>query len=602
MNWPERWDARLQIGILTDHKARGTRMQKAATYAKTACVYARYSSDLQKDRSIDDQIQLCRQIAARHGLTAVEVFSDRGKSGASMFERDGLLALMTAAKKQSFSFVISESLSRLSRDMEDTAAIYKRLKYAGVTIIDTNGEVSDVHIGIGGIVNSQFLKNLGISVKRERDARAREGLIPGKAAYGYRCVPDKPCVKEIVPETAKIVIRIFTEYSNGVSTRTIASRLMAEGIISPSGSKFWNHQKLITGGANGGLLGNQLYIGKLIWNAFYQVKNPENGKRNNRRSTEPPIEVDVPDLRIVPQDLWDRVQAMRQKRRRGKSDGGPRVYRSGDKERFLLGLLKCADCGSRMMIGQANMDGSPRVVCSHGARRMGCTHHKSYCLKTLTEQTLDDVRHKLTNPERLTKLAQAYHERYAERQKAYRGEREAVQKDLNRVTVAIDRTVTAISMTDDEPVETLVEKLKSLRVEKASLKHKLSLIEAQTNVVDLHPAAIKKFSNTVKQVHDALTGDLDTEELAPFHQAFHNIVHSIMVHPTPKRAVYRAETILRVSAINGLEIDHDAPSLQEMLAEQGVDATKIQAPIGSYRCQDRNSEGLLSLGLFGLAA
>ena len=94
---------------------------------KTAAIYARYSSDLQKDRSIDDQVALCKEIALRNGYSVAEIFTDRAKSGASMFERDGLLALMNAAKKRDFQAVISESLSRLSRDQEDTAAIYKRL-------------------------------------------------------------------------------------------------------------------------------------------------------------------------------------------------------------------------------------------------------------------------------------------------------------------------------------------------------------------------------------------------------------------------------------------------------------------------------------------
>ena len=92
-----------------------------------------------------------------------------------MFERDGLVALMSAAKKRGFNAVLTESLSRLSRDQEDTAAIYKRLKFNEITIIDTGGTVSDVHVGVGGIVNSFFLKNPSISVTR--------GLIPGNVTY-----------------------------------------------------------------------------------------------------------------------------------------------------------------------------------------------------------------------------------------------------------------------------------------------------------------------------------------------------------------------------------------------------------------------------------
>jgi DNA invertase Pin-like site-specific DNA recombinase len=595
-NWHERWEERWRIAILTDRMDWGQPM-------KTAAIYARYSSDLQKDRSIDDQIMLCRQIAARHGVQVEEVFTDRAKSGASMFERDGLLALMTAAKKRSFNFVISESLSRLSRDMEDTSAIYKRLKFSEIKILDSNGEVTDVHVGVGGIVNSQFLKNLATSVKRGRDARVREGLIPGKAAFGYRLVPGKPGVREIDPEQAKIVLRIFEEYASGISTRTICERLMAEGVPGSRGALLWNHQKLITGGAFGGLLGNQLYIGKLIWNAFYQVKNPENGKRNNRRSTEAPIEVDVPHLRIIPQDLWDRVEAMRKTRKTTKSGGGPRVYKAGDRTRLLMGLLHCSECGSRMIIGQANMDGTPRVVCASAYKRQGCAHQKSYCLRTLTEKTLDDVRRKLTDPTRLIELTRAYHERYAERQRTFRGERDEVQKQINRVTVQIDRIVAAISMIEDEPVEALVEKLKVLRVEKASLQHKLDLVDAHTNVVSLHPAAITKFSEAVKKVHAALTGDTPETELPPFRNAFFNMVHSIVVYPTPKRAEPIAEAFFRVAAVTGgLKINPEAPSIEQMLEEQGVSASKISSPTGSQTRQDLNSEGLISLGKWKQAA
>src|SRR5258708_2650984 len=115
---------------------------------KRAVIYARFSSDLQKDASIDDQVALCETIAKRHGFKVVKIYSDRAKSGASMFERDGLLALMSDAKNRNFDAVISESLSRLSRDAEDTPAIYKRLRFNNIQIFDLNGEVTDIHIGI----------------------------------------------------------------------------------------------------------------------------------------------------------------------------------------------------------------------------------------------------------------------------------------------------------------------------------------------------------------------------------------------------------------------------------------------------------------------
>jgi DNA invertase Pin-like site-specific DNA recombinase len=234
---------------------------------KKAVIYARYSSDLQKDRSIDDQITLCEQIASRHGYEVTKIYKDQAKSAASMFERDGLLELMNAAKSRGFNAVITESLDRLSRDQEDTPAIFKRLRFNEIKIIDQNGEVTDVHIGVGGIVNSMFLKNLADKVKRGMNGRVREGLVPGTLTYGYRLVSGKPGEREIDPADAAILIRIFEEYADLTSTRTIATGLMRDNITSPT--KVWNHQKML------GMLSNQIYIGKLVWNAHSSIKNPE---------------------------------------------------------------------------------------------------------------------------------------------------------------------------------------------------------------------------------------------------------------------------------------------------------------------------------------
>jgi site-specific DNA recombinase len=566
-----------------------------------AVIYARYSSDLQKDTSIDDQIDHCRRIAERLGYPVIDVFADRAVSGASMEDRDELLRLMKAAARGTFQIVITESLSRLSRDMEDTAAIYKRLKFNEVVIVDTSGVVEDVHVGVGGIVNSQFIKNLAISVKRGRIGRVRKGLVPGKAAFGYRCVPDKANEKEIDAKQAQTVIRIAEEYAAGVSTRTICERLMTEGVMGPSGPR-WNHQKLISGGAFGGMLGNKLYIGKLVYGATYQIKKPGSNRRINRKSKEAPIEVDVPHLRIIPQDLWDRVQAMRLARRRGKTGEAPRLYRSGGKDRVLVGILRCSECNGRMMVGQSNADGSPRVVCSFGARRIECKHTKSYCLKRLESIVFDGIKHKLTNRKALIEMTRAYHDRYVERQKSIRDDRDVVQQQLNRVTVQMDRIVTAIGLSDD-PVEALVERLNKLKVEQAGLKERVRLIEAEGNIVSLHPVAIDSFAASMEALHKGLTSDADDLEYAPFRHALYNIFERIVVHPSPKRVLPEVTPYVRLSAILGFEMFPKMSSNEELLAAQGVCASKISAPTGSCRYQDRNSdEGLVSLGRWQQAA
>jgi len=533
---------------------------------KTAVIYARYSSDLQKDRSIDDQIAFCKEIALRNGLTVADIFTDRAKSGASMFERDGLLALMNAAKKRTFQAVISESLSRLSRDQEDTAAIYKRLKFNDITIIDSGGIVSDVHIGVGGIVNSMFLKNLAVSVKRSMNARAREGLVPGRIAFGLRatgadsCGRRKKCEREIDPASAAIVLRIFEEYANGKSLCDIDDALKREHIIAPN---------------LGEMLRNPIYIGKIIHNVTGSIKNPDTGRRLFRRAAaEDRIVVEAPELRIIPQPLWDRVQHLRTARSKAQGWHGPRQHKYVNKDQLLLGLLTCGQCGGAMSICQSNPDGSPRMVCSFANRRENCDHRKSYCLKTLQSTILDGVKDKLTDRKALLELTRAYHERWAERQKFIRTDHEKAKTQLNRVVVQIDRIVAAISESDD-PVKVLMEKLKALETERVSLSEKVRLIEAEGNVITLHPAAIDKFADAMEEIHTALTGDLDIQQLAPFRAAFRNVFERIVVHPTTKRKIYEVTPYARLSAIMGLELFPKMRSTTEMLAEQGVAYNKI---------------------------
>jgi DNA invertase Pin-like site-specific DNA recombinase len=276
---------------------------------KTAVAYCRYSTDLQKETSIEDQAALCEQIAAREDCKIVKVYTDRAKSSASMIDRDGLLDLMRAAQRREFEVVITESPDRLSRDPEDLPGIYKRLKFAEINIYDPKGEVTDIDIGVRGIMGPMFMKDLAAKIRRGINGRVRKGLIPGVRAYGYRIVAGKPGEREINADEAKIVHRIFEEYANGVPPRQIALDLTREGVPTPRGNAEWNHNTIAARSKErGGMIGCQLYIGKLIWNVNRSILNPHTGRKIQRKSKPDDIMVtDVPHLRIIDQDLWDRA-------------------------------------------------------------------------------------------------------------------------------------------------------------------------------------------------------------------------------------------------------------------------------------------------------
>lgn len=88
-------------------------------------IYARFSTELQQERSIEDQFALCRMYAAKNGLEVVDTYEDRARSGASIYGREGLMRLLDAARKRQFDIVLTEALDRLSRDQRDLAGVWK---------------------------------------------------------------------------------------------------------------------------------------------------------------------------------------------------------------------------------------------------------------------------------------------------------------------------------------------------------------------------------------------------------------------------------------------------------------------------------------------
>jgi site-specific DNA recombinase len=246
-----------------------------------AAIYARFSTDLQSAASIADQVRICRERVAHENGTVVEVYTDYAISGDSLKTRPGARALLNDAKAFRFNCVIAEALDRISRDQEDIAAIYKRLRHADIRLITlAEGEISELHVGLKGTMNALFLRDLTQKTRRGQRGRVEAGKIPGGNSYGYRIVrrvTDNGSVatgeRDMDPDQAAIVRRIFEQYAEGMTPRRIASRLNSEGVASPRGGH-WN-ASTINGNRQrrNGILNNDLYIGRITYNRQRFVKN-----------------------------------------------------------------------------------------------------------------------------------------------------------------------------------------------------------------------------------------------------------------------------------------------------------------------------------------
>ena len=267
-----------------------------------AAIYARYSSKDQSEASIEDQVRNCKRICKEKDWEVAEVYADRALSGASPLRPD-FQRLIADACAQNFDVVVSEGLDRLTREQVTTAWLFQQLTFRGIMIFTrAEGEVNELHVGLKGTMNALFLKDLAIRVHRGLEGRVRQGKSGGGRAYGYRGLNNRALDgapirgdREVVEAEAAVVRRIFAEFAAGKSPRAIARGLNSEGIKGPSGSSW--RDTTIRGHATRrtGILRNELYVGRMLWNKLTYRRNPETGKRVARaREQDEHIAIDVP--------------------------------------------------------------------------------------------------------------------------------------------------------------------------------------------------------------------------------------------------------------------------------------------------------------------
>ncbi|MGV6875989.1 recombinase family protein [Pseudochelatococcus sp. B33] len=319
-------------------------------------LYARYSSDNQRDASIEDQLRICRARAEHEGWQIVDSYMDRAVSGASLI-RPGIQELIADGLKRRFDVILTESLDRLSRDQEDIAGFYKRMRFAGIAIITlSEGEISELHIGLKGTMGALYLKDLADKTRRGLRGRVEDGKSGGGLCFGYDVVKQFNANGEAIRSERKIneaeaavVRRIFADYLAGQSSRTIAMALNHEGIPGPQGSE-WGPTTIHGNPKRGvGILNNELYVGKLVWNRLRYLKDPDTGKGVSRLNPESEWVVqDVPELRIVDQDVWDAAKE-RQKALAYEPATLPGENTLNDRRRpkhLFTALVKCGCCGA----------------------------------------------------------------------------------------------------------------------------------------------------------------------------------------------------------------------------------------------------------------
>ena len=561
-------------------------------------LYARYSTDMQSQSSIDDQLRTCRERAQREGWEVFDDYYDRAISGASMM-RPGLQELMADARAGKFEVVLSEALDRVSRDQEDIAHIYKHLKFADIRFVTlSEGDIDEMHIGLKGTMNSLFLKELARKTKRGLEGRALQGKSVGGKALGYQTVKQFNGKGEVIEEErcivaveAEIVKRIFADFLKGKSPRKIAFELNQEKIPSPSGNG-WGSSTINGNRRRGtGILNNELYIGRMVWNRLTYRKDPTTRKRISRLNPESEwVTIDLPELRIIDQETWDAVKSYQR-----KLDAQPTFNTKKRPPNLLSYLLVCGECG-----GGLSIIAERRYGCSTARNKGTCCNRTTIRQDVLEDKVIGTLRSRLMQPE-LTKIfCDEYTAHLNKVRMSHNAKRAQHEAELAKTQKAIDKVIESIK--DGIDVSLIKDEANGLQRRKEQLTAILSTTEEAPSYI--HPRMADRYATAVKELINSLDDPTHRDESS---RILRELIDKIVLTPNEDRTALVVDLygdlagILQISQGNGRKIELkpkdeldnsllvEIQQIQEMVDSAGTDgncglqAKQVQMVAGAMR-------------------
>jgi site-specific DNA recombinase len=462
-------------------------------------IYARYSSDLQNPRSIEDQEALCRRWCEREGHGVVATFSDAALSGASIHGRAGLKSMIAGAVERQFDVVVVESFDRVARSQSELPQVWEMLRFCGCELIAVDdGRASEISIGVRGLVGALYLTDLASKTRRGLAGKLAQGQRAGGLPYGYRPIVGRPGEHEIDRDQAAVVLRIFRDYAEGSTCREIAAALNHEG-VKPFRGRAWN-ASTIHGSAKraSGMICNEIYRGVIIWNRVGKIRNPQTGRkvpRVNPRSEWHRTE--APHLRIVPEELWQETAA-----RLAKARNAHCGWKGVPPRRILSGLLRCGACGSSL-VSAGSQRGRPMARCSRSIESGDCTNSRQCRLDRIEEAVLGGLRQELKNPAVIEAARRGFAEEWARLSKERARESAAAERKLQDARREAARLVDAVAK--GEMTGRMVSaKLAEFEAEIDRQEARLARV-TEANVVALHPATIAVYLDAVEQLAKALS-------------------------------------------------------------------------------------------------
>ena len=490
--------------------------------------YSRYSTDRQKQTSIEGQERLCAAYSAEQKWLESKRFSDAERSGTTTMGRAGLFEMLAAAERGEFDVLLVEDIDRTSRDAADMHQIAKDLDELDIVICTVvSGVVTDIELAFKAVQNKEFIKQTVFKSKRGQELAVSQGRMSGSIPYGYRKVhkldaKGQPIngLREIDPKRGSIVARIHNEFDAGRTTFEICASLNAEGVPGPKG-KDWRPGALL-GNRNGGLglLRNPIYIGE------YQFRKTSRRRRKGRMKTRftPHSERMItqhPELAIVDQDLWDRNQAR-------LAENFDRPFHTKRKVEYVFtGKVHCGVCQSTCIVS----DG--KYVCTGRQQKGICSNPRRVPREAVETSIFNRIKVHVLNTAVLGPALSAFRDE-VERARADHAAKVQSQGDrLKEIDQRIANLMVQLGGAGESSFasQLLLTELERLGAEKRGLERQVKQAPPPPPIGGDVEAIIASISRTLDELHSALQAD--DSEAARAKELLRGLITRIVLAPTP---------------------------------------------------------------------
>lgn len=499
-----------------------------------AVLYARFSSDNQREESIEAQLRAMHDYCSRNSIVVMHEYCDRAKS-ATTDDRPEFLKMIAASREGDFDFAIVHKLDRFSRNRYDSAYYKRELKKNGVQLLSVLEQMDDspesiILESVLEGMSEYYSKNLAREVmKGMRESAMDCRYIGGWVPYGFRV--DQQTHKYIINEyEAEAVRMIFRDVADGCGYNVVLNKLNTMGYRTRLGNTF-SKETLYE------MLRNEKYNGVYVFSRA--ASKDELGRRNNHMDKPIEDQIRIPGgmPKIVDDETFARVQAILTSRKRHGRRDGKRKY-------LLTGMVFCGLCGHRYC-GDSMQTGKDRVVIgtyfcnnrkNHGAHACG---NQNIHQKPLEELVLRKIEEIVFDESRIPGIVQAYRE-MCQQETGEEGEKiRSMRQNLKTVEQKIANIVNVIATTGSAA---LANQLMQLESEKEKLDFQIQAEERGRKEKDLDEDAIRSafrqaqkmfHSGTLPQMEQILNLYLDRVVVFPDYVEIHlNNVPSNLIKPS----------------------------------------------------------------------